>query len=65
MITDVPGICLVTSYADYYTLFCGSGEEGHWTEPFWMEEQFGKIGKVTVEKMEEEFGCDPADILGQ
>ena len=24
----------------------------------------GKIGKVTVEKMEEEFGCDPADILG-
>ena len=27
-----------------------------------MEEQLERIGKVTVEKMEEEFGCDPADI---
>lgn len=65
MITDVPGICLVTSYADCVPLYfvdpvkkvIGLSHSG------WRG-TVGKIGKVTVEKMEEEFGCDPADILG-
>ena len=64
MITDVPGICLVTSYADCVPLYfvdpvkkvIGLSHSG------WRG-TVGKIGKVTVEKMEEEFGCDPADIL--
>ena len=63
MITDVPGICLVTSYADCVPLYfvdpvkkvIGLSHSG------WRG-TVGKIGKVTVEKMEEEFGCDPADI---
>ena len=65
MITNVPGICLVTSYADCVPLYfvdpvkkvIGLSHSG------WRG-TVGKIGKVTVEKMEEEFGCDPADILG-
>ena len=65
MITDVPGICLVTSYADCVPLYfvdpvkkvIGLSHSG------WRG-TVGKIGKVTVEKMEDEFGCDPADILG-
>ena len=65
MITDLPGICLVTSYADSVPIYfvdqvkkvIGQSHSG------WRG-TVGKIGKVTVEKMEEEFGCDPADILG-
>ena len=65
MITNVPGICLVTSYADCVPLYfvdpvkkvIGLSHSG------WRG-TVGKIGKVTVEMMEEEFGCDPADILG-
>ena len=65
MITNVPGLCLVTFYADCVPLYfvdpvkrvIGLSHSG------WRG-TVGKIGKVTVEKMEEEFGCDPADILG-
>ena len=54
MITDVPGICLVTSYADCVPLYfvdpvkkvIGLSHSG------WRG-TVGKIGKVTVEKMEE------------
>lgn len=63
LITNVPGICLVTSYADCVPLFfvdpvkkaIGLSHSG------WRG-TVGKIGKVTVEKMTKEYGCRPEDI---
>lgn len=64
MITNVPGICLVTFFADCVPLYfvdpvkkvIGLSHSG------WRG-TVGKMGKVTVEKMTAEFGCDPRDIL--
>lgn len=64
MVTDVPGICLVTFYADCVPLFfvdpvkkvIGLSHSG------WRG-TVGKIGKVTVEKMTEEYGSDPEDLV--
>ena len=64
MVTDVPGICLVAFYADCVPLYfvdpvkkvIGLSHSG------WRG-TVGKMGKVTVEKMIEEYGCDPKDIL--
>lgn len=64
MITNVPGICLVTFYADCVPLYfvdpvkkvIGLSHSG------WRG-TVGKMGKVTVEKMTTEYGCDPKDIL--
>ena len=64
LVTDVPGICLVTSYADCVPLYfadpvrkvIGLSHSG------WRG-TVGKIGKKTVEFMTEHFGSDPADIL--
>ncbi|HJD42882.1 MAG TPA: peptidoglycan editing factor PgeF [Candidatus Mediterraneibacter quadrami] len=64
LITNVPGICLVTTYADCVPLYfldpvkkvialSHSGWRG----------TVGKIGKKTVELMHDNFGSDPADIL--
>ena len=64
LITTVPGICLVTTYADCVRLYfldpvkkvialSHSGWRG----------TVGKIGKKTVELMHDNFGSDPADIL--
>lgn len=64
LVTDVPGICLVTSYADCVPLYfldpvrkvialSHSGWRG----------TVGKIGKKTVEVMHSHFGCNPEDIL--
>lgn len=64
LVTNVPGICLVTFFADCVPLYfvdpvkkaiglCHSGWRG----------TVGKIGKVTVERMEQAYGCDPSDIL--
>ncbi len=64
LITNVPGICLVTFYADCVPLYfvdpvkkvialSHSGWKG----------TVGKMGKVTVEKMTRYFDCDPADIV--
>ncbi len=64
LITNVPGICLVTFYADCVPLYfvdpvkkvialSHSGWKG----------TVGKMGRVTVEKMTEHFGCDPSDIV--
>lgn len=63
MITDVPGICLATFYADCVPLFfvdpvkkaIGLSHSG------WRG-TVGKIGKVTVERMKEQYGCEPADL---
>ena len=64
MVTNIPGICLVTFYADCVPLFfvdpvkkaIGLSHSG------WRGTA-GKIGKETVELMERQFGSDPADIL--
>ena len=63
LITNVPGICLVTFYADCVPLFfvdpvkkaIGLSHSG------WRG-TVGKIGKVTVDKMKKEYGCNPEDI---
>ena len=64
LVTNVPGICLVTFYADCVPLFfvdpvkcvIGLSHSG------WIG-TVGKIGKVTIELMRKEYGCDPKDIL--
>lgn len=63
MITNVPGICLVTFYADCVPLFfvdpvkkaIGLSHSG------WRG-TVGKMGKVTVEKMRETYGTNPKDV---
>ena len=64
MVTDVPGMCLVTFYADCVPLYfvdpvrkaIGLSHSGwHGT--------VHKIGKITVEKMTETYGSDPKDII--
>lgn len=64
MVTNVPGICLVTFYADCVPLYfvdpvkrvIGLSHSG------WRG-TVGKMGKVTVETMTERYGSKPADIL--
>lgn len=64
LVTAVPGICLVTSYADCVPLYfvdpvkkvIGLSHSG------WRGTA-GKIGKKTVEIMRNQFGSDPGDIL--
>ena len=64
LITNVPGICLVTFYADCVPLYfvdpvkkvIGMSHSG------WRG-TVGKIGKVTVELMQKTYGSDPKDIL--
>lgn len=63
LVTNVPGICLVTFYADCVPLFfvdpvkrvVGLSHSG------WRG-TVGKIGKRTVELMEREYGCNPREI---
>ena len=64
MITNVPGVVLATYYADCVPLYfvdpvhhaIGLSHSG------WRG-TVGKIGKVTIEKMHQEFGSDPAELL--
>ena len=64
LITDVPGLTLVTFYADCVPLYLldpvnraiGLSHSG------WRG-TVAKIGKETVRKMREVYGCDPGDIL--
>ena len=64
MITNVPGICLVTFYADCVPLYfvdpvkkvIGLNHSG------WRG-TVGKMAKVTVERMTEEYGTRPEDIV--
>lgn len=63
LMTNVPGICLVTFYADCVPLFfvdpvrrvIASSHSG------WRG-TVGKMGRVTIEKMKEAYGCRPEDI---
>ena len=64
LVTNVPGLCLVTSYADCVPLYfvdpvkkvIGLSHSG------WRG-TVGKIGRNTIQIMNEKFGCDPSDIL--
>ena len=64
MITDTPGLCLVTFYADCVPLYfvdpvrkvIGLSHSG------WRG-TVNKMANVTVKKMEEAFGCDPQDMI--
>ena len=64
LVTDVPGICLVTSYADCVPLyFVDPVKKAIGLSHSGWRGTVGKIGKKTVELMTETFGSDPGDIL--
>lgn len=64
MVTNVPGICLVTFYADCVPLFfvdpvhraIGLSHSG------WRG-TVGRMGKVTLELMQKQYGTDPAQVF--
>lgn len=64
LVTNVPGLTLATFYADCVPLFfvdpvhkaIGLSHSG-------WKGTVGKIGKATVEKMTEQYGTDPKDVL--
>ena len=64
LITDVPGLCLVTSYADCVPLYFLDPVHraiGH-SHSGWRG-TVGKIGKETLRKMQVEYGTDPKDVI--
>lgn len=64
LITNVKNLPLVTFYADCVPLFLYDPTKQviALSHSGWRG-TVGKIGKLTVEKMNTEFGCNPADIL--
>ena len=64
MITDVPGICLVTIYADCVPLyFVDPVKKAIGLSHSGWRGTVGKIGKVTIELMQKTYGSDPEDII--
>lgn len=64
MITNVPGICLVTFYADCVPLlFLDPVKKVVASSHSGWRGTVNRMGQVTVEKMQKEFGCDPKNIL--
>ena len=64
LITNVPGICLVTFYADCVPLyFVDPVKKAIGLSHSGWRGTVGKMGKVTVNKMVEEYDCNPADII--
>ncbi len=64
LITDVPGIVLVTQYADCVPLLFFDPQKNviAASHAGWRG-TVGKIGALTVERMAGEYGCDPKNIL--
>ncbi len=63
LITNVKGLTLVTQYADCVGLmFYDPVKQVIATSHAGWRGTAGMIGKLTVEKMQEHFGCDPKDI---
>lgn len=63
LITDVPGITLVTQFADCTgLLFCDPKKRVIAASHAGWRGTAGEIGRLTVEKMHDSFGCDPGDI---
>ncbi len=64
MVTNVPGICLVTFYADCVPLyFVDPVKKAIGLSHSGWRGTVRKMGKVTVEKMREAYGCRPEDIV--
>ena len=64
LITNQSGVALVTQYADCTPLiFCDPVKKVIATSHSGWRGTVKEIGKVTVEKMMQEFGSDPADII--
>lgn len=64
MVTNVPGICLVTFFADCVPLyFVDPVKKAIGLSHSGWRGTVGKIGKVTVERMEKEYGSRPENIL--
>ena len=63
MITNVPGICLVTSYADCVPLYFVDPVKAIGLSHSGWRGTVGKIGKNTVQLMQENFGSKPEDLL--
>lgn len=64
LVTNVPGLCLATFYADCVPLFFVDPEKKAigLAHSGWRG-TVGKIGKATVEKMTERYGTNPEDIV--
>ena len=64
LITQEPGICLVTSYADCVPLyFVDPVKKAIGLSHSGWRGTVGRIGQKTIEMMSECFGSDPADVL--
>ena len=64
LITNQSGVALVTQYADCTPLiFCDPVKKVIATSHSGWRGTVKEIGKITVEKMQKEFGCDPTDII--
>ena len=64
LITNQSGVALVTQYADCTPLiFCDPVKKVIATSHSGWRGTVQEIGKVTVEKMQNEFGCNPPDII--
>ena len=64
LITNEPGICLVTFYADCVPLlFLDPVKKVVASSHSGWRGTVNRMGQVTIEKMQKEFGCDPKDIL--
>lgn len=64
LVTNVPGICLVTFYADCVPLlFVDPVKRVIASSHSGWRGTVNKIGKVTVETMTGEYGCRPEDII--
>lgn len=64
LITNVPGLCLVTFYADCVPLmFVDPVKKVIASSHSGWRGTVGRMGEVTIKKMESEFGCNPEDIL--
>lgn len=64
MVTNVPGICLVTFCADCVPLYFVDPVHRAigLTHSGWRG-TVGRIGRITVEKMAENYGTDPKDVI--
>lgn len=64
LVTNQSGVALVTQYADCTPLlFCDPVKRVCATSHAGWRGTVAQIGKVTVEKMVNEFGCDPNNII--
>jgi len=64
LITNTPGIVLVTQFADCVPLlFCDTKRKVIAASHAGWRGTVGKIGALTVQKMHDDFGSDPEDII--